>query len=352
MKGKTASSAGPNRSNTSPGVSRNIHHSSVSRTQGTTSSSATVRWSRRSWSSTRSATAAVRRGATGAPPGRRGRRSGPPDQLQERPVEGLGGAVPDQRARRGVRQQPPFPQQQQPVAPVGLVHDVAAHQHRDPGRGEPVEEAPEALPQHRVQPDGRLVEHEQVRRPEQRDGERGPRALAPREASHHRPGVPGEVHGLDDPIHLGGADAEDPREEAHVLAHRQVVVDARLLCGVADPGAQRRRSGRLTQHGHPAPVGALHADDAAHQRGLAAAGRSEQPGHRARAHGQVEVVQHDDAAATHQQTVDLDRLGDHAPNLDPGARPVKGGPAWSVVAGPVGRARLSRWYRSRRSAAG
>jgi hypothetical protein len=59
MNGNSASSAGPIWSKISELVSSNIHHSSVISRHGTTSSIATVRWSRRSWSSTRPATAKV-----------------------------------------------------------------------------------------------------------------------------------------------------------------------------------------------------------------------------------------------------------------------------------------------------
>ena len=75
--------------------------------------------------------------------------------------------------------------QQQPVAALGLVHHVAGDEHRGAGVGEPVEQRPEVAAQHRVEPDGRLVEDEQVRAAEQRDGEAGPRALAAAEPADH-----------------------------------------------------------------------------------------------------------------------------------------------------------------------
>ena len=62
MKGNIASRPGPKRSNRSPGRSSNIHHSRLISTHGTTSSIASVRWSRRTWVSTRPATASVMRG--------------------------------------------------------------------------------------------------------------------------------------------------------------------------------------------------------------------------------------------------------------------------------------------------
>ena len=62
MKGNIASSAGPIRSNVLPGRSSNIHHSRLISRHGSTSMIARVRWSRRSWVSTRAAMAKVMRG--------------------------------------------------------------------------------------------------------------------------------------------------------------------------------------------------------------------------------------------------------------------------------------------------
>ncbi|MCL8023848.1 hypothetical protein [Nocardioides bruguierae] len=59
VNGKIASSAGPTPSKESPGTSENTHHSSDINAVGSTSSMATVRRSRRSCASTRSATASV-----------------------------------------------------------------------------------------------------------------------------------------------------------------------------------------------------------------------------------------------------------------------------------------------------
>ena len=82
----------------------------------------------------------------------------------------LGGrAVGDDRA---------LAHQQQPVAAVGLVHHVAGDQQRGAVGGEVVEESPEVAPQQRVEPDRRLVEHEQLRFAQQGTGERDAGALA------------------------------------------------------------------------------------------------------------------------------------------------------------------------------
>ena len=79
-------------------------------------------------------------------------------------------------------------------------------------------------------------------------------------------------------------DAEHPGEEAEVLRDGEVVVHAGRLGDVADPVA----AAACCPAGRPSTVDRaalddLHADDRAHQRGLAAAGRPEQPGDLARA---------------------------------------------------------------------
>ena len=70
MNGNIASSAGPNLLNGSPSESSNIHHISEISRHGSTSSIAAVRRSRRSWVSTRPATASVMRGVMPPPPRR------------------------------------------------------------------------------------------------------------------------------------------------------------------------------------------------------------------------------------------------------------------------------------------
>ena len=72
--------------------------------------------------------------------------------------------------------------------------------------------------------------------------------------------------------------AEHAREVAQVLAHGEVGVDRRRLRHVADPAAQRRRARRLPSTVTVAGLDDLDADDRAHQRRLAAAARPEQPG--------------------------------------------------------------------------
>ena len=65
----------------------------------------------------------------------------------------------------------PFVQENGVIAAFGLVHDVARDDERDTVVCEPVERRPEITAQHRVEPDGRLVEHEDVRTTDQRRSE-------------------------------------------------------------------------------------------------------------------------------------------------------------------------------------
>ncbi len=95
-------------------------------------------------------------------------------------------------------------------------------------------------------------------------------------------------------------------EVADVVDDPQVVVDGRVLWHVADPSAQRGRTGRVAQHGDGAGRHDLRADDAAHQRGLAASGRAEQAGDAAPPDLHGEVMQRSSFAAVDPQVVDAD----------------------------------------------
>ena len=86
-------------------------------------------------------------------------------------------------------------------------------------------------------------------------------------------------------------DAVQRRVVAHVLAGRQVGVDRRPLGHVAHAVAQRRRTGGKAQHLQRARRDPRDADDAAHQRGLAAAARPEQAGHLPCGHREREAAQ-------------------------------------------------------------
>ena len=96
--------------------------------------------------------------------------------------------------------------------------------------------------------DGRLVEHEQVRRAEQRHRQRGARPLASGQVTDERAGERFEPHQL---RHLGDAVApvQNACEIGEVLTDGQVAVHRRCLRHVADGAAQlgRARPARRTR---------------------------------------------------------------------------------------------------------
>ena len=94
------------------------------------------------------------------------------------------------------------------------------------------------------------------------------------------------------------------REVAHVVDHPQVVVDGGVLRDIADAAAQFDGSGGPAEHRDRARRDELRADDAPHQRRLAAAGRTEQPGDGAPGDPHRDVVQGSALAANHRQMVD------------------------------------------------
>ena len=149
-----------------------------------------------------------------------------------------------------------------------------------PAAGELVERVPQLAAQHRVEPDGRLVEHQHLRAcvssataSDTRDRCPPDSCPASESESSPRPTVSARA--------LRSRRRPTPSTEAknsQVLPDRQVGVDARRLGDVADPAPQRGAAGRLAEHRDRAALDDLHADDAAHQRRLAASRRSEQPG--------------------------------------------------------------------------
>ena len=89
--------------------------------------------------------------------------------------------------------------------------------------------------QHRVEPDGRLVEDQHLGLAEQRRGQRDTGALAAGEVADHLVGLLVQADGLD---HLGDAlmgDPEHPGEVPEVLADAEIEVDGGRLGHVADP---------------------------------------------------------------------------------------------------------------------
>ena len=205
------------------------------------------------------------------------------------------------------RQQPALAHEEQPVAALGLVHHVAGDDEAAAVGGELVEEPPQVAPQHRVEADGGLVEHQHLGAGQQGDGEGDPAALAAREGVDDPVGLAGEVDLREAAAYVVGAGAEHPGEEAQVLGHRQVAVHAGRLGDVADAPAQRCRPGRVAQDRDLSPGDLLDTDERAHQRGLAAARRAEQPDDLAGGRLEAEVVDRDGAAADHDEVADLDR---------------------------------------------
>ena len=93
-------------------------------------------------------------------------------------------------------------------------------EHRGAGVGDPVEQRPQVLAEHRVEADGRLVEHQQLGRAEQRDGQAGAAALPAGEVADDLVAVAAEVDGVDRAVDVVAAGAEHPGEEAEVLGRR------------------------------------------------------------------------------------------------------------------------------------
>ena len=249
---------------------------------------------------------------------------------------------------RGVGHQAALAHQQQPVAARRLVHHVAGDEQRGAVAGEAVEQGPEVAPQHGVEPDGRLVEHEQIRLAEQRGGQRDARALAARQRAGELVAGVGEVDGGERPADLARRDAQHGGEVAQVLLDGQVGVDRRRLRHVGHAAAQRRRARRLLEHAHVAARHALHADDRADQRRLAASARAEQAGHAAGLQPRRQPAKHRPATAIDVQPVDLHRIIHRPVNIP---QPVRGpGPLTSPnrpkgVRPPYGAARRVRWER-------
>ena len=139
-------------------------------------------------------------------PPRLRRVAGTPRRDRRRPVR--------RRSSSGVRSAriAPSAQEQEPVAARRLVHHVARDEQRRAAVGELVEEVPQVAAQHRVEPDGRLVEHEDVGLVEERRRERDARLLPAREPPDEVCGHVGEADALDHRVDARSRRTEDPRE--------------------------------------------------------------------------------------------------------------------------------------------
>ena len=81
-----------------------------------------------------------------------------------------------------------------------------------------MEQPPEVVAQHRVQPDGGLVEHQQLGLADQRAGERGPALLPAGEPPDQVAAAVGQADRVERPRRALGRDAEHGGEVAGVLA--------------------------------------------------------------------------------------------------------------------------------------
>lgn len=174
---------------------------------------------------------------------------------------------------------------------VGFVHDVTGDQQRGSGARKIRELLPKIHPQYGVEAHCGFVEHEQIRPADKRARQRSPGALTAGEVAAVRAAVICQTHPLDGVIGGATVDSIQRREVANVVDDPQVVVNGRVLRHVPDSSAQCGRSGGMTEHGDRARGHDLSAHDAPHQRGLAATGRSEQPGDGAAGDPYREVLQ-------------------------------------------------------------
>ena len=203
-----------------------------------------VRGSRRSWVSTRAATAKVIRGAscrrlvsTSA------RNAVSTSSAPACCLIAAGVSVGQDRA---------LAHQQQPVAALGLVHDVAGHEDGGAAVGELVEQLPQVAAQHRVEADGRLVEHQQVGLPSSATARLARERWPPLSRPTTRVGVRRRGRPRRSPRSTSASrTAEHAGEEAQVLGDGEVVVHAGGLGDVADPVPQRRAAGRLAEDHAP-----------------------------------------------------------------------------------------------------
>ena len=110
------------------------------------------------------------------------------------------------------------------------------------------------------------------------------------------------------PPRRGSRRAQDPGEEAHVLADAQALVETAPQGHVADLG--RGRPGAPAgspEHPHRARFDDLDADDRPQQRRLARSARTEQTGHPARRDAERKAMEDLAGTPPHAQVLDLDR---------------------------------------------
>ena len=139
-------------------------------------------------------------------------------------------------------------QEAEPGAALGFVEIGGGDDDGDALAAQPVENAPEVAPRHRIDAGGRLVEQQDFGRVDERAGE-------PELLLHAARQLPGAA--LAEGRHAGGAeqprralvavaslDAEEVGEEFDVLVDRQVLVEPEALRHVADVRARELGSRR------------------------------------------------------------------------------------------------------------
>ena len=208
---------------------------------GTTKRSATVRGSWRNWRSTRQRVAYRPRSSAGLSSIRAtnaSSRSSAPVRGATRPGVPCGaGAVAHEQSRRSDR----------PPRSRGWRSAASRRPRRAP------EHAPQLAPQHRVEPDGRLVEDEQLGLPSSTAASDTRAGSPPESRADELSRTPGSST-VSITARRAPAARRGPREEVEVLPRRQVAVDRRRLRHVADAAAQRRCSRRCAQHDTAPPA--------------------------------------------------------------------------------------------------
>ncbi len=169
----------------------------------------------------------------------------------------------------------------------------------------------------RVEAGGRLVEHQQLRCPQQGLGQRGPASLPARQGTHPLAGQVLETHQGQDAPHLGvpGVPVRPLLEGSQVVdeaERREPPWVAALLRQVAqaapDLGPLRRHPRVAPQDPAAALAGGQHRGERTQQGGLAGTVRPEQPGDPG-AEGEVDVLQCRGGAVAPADTAQADGRG-------------------------------------------
>src|SRR5690606_7873953 len=237
---------------------------------------------------------------------------------------------------------PPSVHEHQRVADLPREADlVGDHDHRHAVPGEVLHDVEHLADQLRVQGAGGLVEQHELGPHRQGACDRHPLLLPPGELGRVRVDLVGQADArqqlLGSTLDLGpGGDPEPDRRLHDVLAHGHVREQVELLEHHAD-GAPLRGHLALAQlvqlavafpvadqlpvHPDPAGVDLLQVVDAAQQRGLAGAGRSDDDGHLAGADVQVDAFEHLQGAEPLVDLLDPDQVLARAHALTPQAPP-------------------------------